>query len=133
MSDSFNVQTATLVLGQFSGATEVPLFNVPTSGGGITVQEVWAYQNGTGGSAITAGTAIGAKLVTMGTVATGGTPAVDGTVGTFAGTIVTAAGVVHKLTLTTPFVDAGKFIGFDETAGTVAAGLTIQLAYVLGK
>lgn len=133
MSESFNVQVANLTLGQFSGATEVPVFFVPADGGGITVLEAWAFQNGTGGSAITAGTAIGAKLITMGTVATGGTPALDGTVGSFAGTIITAAGVVHKLTVSTPFVEAGKFIGFDETAGTVAAGLTIQLAYVLGK
>jgi len=133
MSESFNVQTATLVLGQFSGATEVPMFHVPAEGGGISVIDAWAFQNGTGGSALTAGTSIGAKLVTMGTVPTGGTPAVNGTIGSFAGTIVTAAAVAHKCTVSTPFVSADNFIGFDQTAGTIAAGLTIQLNYVMGK
>ena len=130
---AFETQVATLVLGQFSGATEVPLMRVPAGGGGVTILEATMFQNGTGGSAITAGTAIGAKLITMGTVATGGTPALDGTVGSFAGTTVTAAGVVHFLTVSTPYVGPGKFIGYDQTAGTVAAGATLQISYVVGK
>jgi hypothetical protein len=133
MSESMNVQIATLTMGQFSGAAAVPLLHVPAEGGGITVLEAWALQNGAGGSAITSGTAIGAILITMGTVATGGTPAVNGTIGAFAGTIIPTATSVNKCTISTPFVEKDYWIGFDETAGTIAGGLTIQLAYVVGK
>jgi len=122
----FSVKSATLHLGAFSGATELPLWNLPAFGGGVTILECWMFSP-------SAGTAIGGKLVTMGTVATGGTPAIDGTVGTFAGTIVTAAGVVHKLTLSTPFMDDGKLLGYDQTSGTVPAGTYIQFSYVDGK
>ena len=137
MSESFNVHTVSLVMGAFSGSDGIPLYRVPTKGGGITVLEVTAFQNGTNGSAATAGTAIGAKLITYGTVGTPGTagtvPTLNGTIGNFAGTIYTGAGTVHELTVGTPYVGPGYFIGFDETAGTLAAGLTINIAYVMGK
>lgn len=123
---SFSVKSANLHVGAFNGATEVPLWRVPAFGGGVTILEAWMYSPG-------AGTAIGGQLVVMTSVATGGTPAISGTVGTFAGTIVTAAGVVHKLTVSTPFVDDTQFVGFDQTSGTVPAGTYIQLSYVEGK
>ena len=137
MSESFNVQTVTLVHGAFSGATEIPLYRVPTKGGGITVLEAVAYQNGTNGSALVAGTAIGLKLVTFGTVGTPGTagtvPVLNGTIGNFAGTCYFGAGTIHECTIGTAYVAPGYFIGIDETAGTIAAGITVQLGCVLGK
>src|SRR5512139_779371 len=137
MSESWNVQTVHLPLGAFSGATEVALMRVPVKGGGITVLEANVYQNGTNGSATTAGTSIGAKLVTFGTVGSPGTagtvPTVNGTIGNFAGTIYLGAGTVHVCTIGTPYVGPGYFIGFDETAGTIAAGMTIEISYVLGR
>ena len=120
------INSVTLPLGAFNGATELPLAWIGGQYGGITVTE--AYLVGP-----SAGTVIGGKIVTMGSVATGGTPAIDGTVGTFAGTIVTAAGVVHGLTVSTAYVGAGKWLGFDQTSGTVPAGTFIQVAYLAGK
>src|SRR5262249_15483396 len=81
----------TLPLAAFNGATEVPLAHLPTDLGGITILEAWLVGP-------SAGTAIGGQLVKMSDVATGGTPVINGTVGSFAGTIVTATGVVHKCT-----------------------------------
>jgi hypothetical protein len=137
MSESFNVQTVHLPLGAFSGTGEVALMRVPVVGGGITVLEANAYQNGTNGSAVAAGTAIGLKLVTFGTVGAPGTagtvPTVNGTIGSFAGTVYLGAGTVHVCTIGTPYVGPGYFIGIDETAGTIAAGMTIEISYVLGK
>lgn len=137
MSESFNVQTVSLVLGSFAGATGIPLYRVPTAGGGITILEATAFQNGGGGTGVTAGTAIGAILNTYGTVGTPGTagtvPTLNGTIGAFAGTIYTGAGTVHECTISTPYVAPGYFIGYDQTAGTLNAGLTINIAYVLGK
>ncbi len=137
MSESFDVHTVSLVMGSFAGATEIPLFRVPVVGGGITVLEATAFQNGGGGTGVLAGTAIGAKLITFGTVGAPGTagtvPTVNGTIGNFAGTIYTGAGTVHVCTIGTPYVGPGYFIGFDETAGTLNAGLTINIAYVMGR
>jgi hypothetical protein len=138
MSESFNVQTVSLVMGSFAGATEIPLYRVPTAGGGITVLEATAFQNGGGGTGVIAGTAIGAKLITFGTVNTSGTagtvPSVNGTICNFAGTLYTGAGTVHVVnTMGTAYVAPGYFIGYDQTAGTLNAGLTINIAYVLGK
>ncbi len=137
MSESFDVHVVSLPIVSFAGATEIPLFRVPTVGGGITVIEATAIQNNGGGTGVTGGTAIGAKLVTFGTVGAPGTagtvPVVNGTVGNFAGTIYMGAGTVHVCTIGTPYVGPGYFIGFDETAGTLNAGLTINIAYVMGR
>lgn len=123
---NFNVQIATLSLGAFNGATELPLANLPSEGGGITVLEAWLHGP-------SAGTVVTGRVVTFGAVATGGTPAINGTVGAFAGTIVTAAGVVHKATLSSAFVAGGYWIGFDQASGTVPAGTFLSVAYVMGK
>lgn len=118
-----DVTIVTLPLGLYSGATEFPFAYLPSAGGGITVLS--AHLAGTA-----AGTAIGGKLVTM---SDQGTPAINGTIGTFAGTCVTAAGVVFEATLTTPYVSGGSWIGYDQTSGTVPAGSFIALSYIMGK
>lgn len=123
MSNAFDVHTVVLHLGAFNGATHVPLAKIPAEGGGITVIEAHAC-----GPA--AGTAIGGILVKL---TDAGTPAISGTIGSFAGTIVTAAGVVFAATISTPYVDADTWIGFDQASGTVPAGTFISLSYVMGK
>lgn len=126
MSELGNVNYHTLPIGAFSGATEVPIGFNAAQYGGVTVLEAWLVSNG-------AGTAIGGMLVTMGAVATGGTPAINGTVGSFAGTIVTAAGVVHKLTISDPWVQQGELYGYDQTSGTIPAGSSIVIAVIAGR
>lgn len=126
MSESFNVQSVNLHVGAFNGATEVPLGFIPSAGGGVTVIEAWLF-------APSAGTAITGQVVTMGSVSTGGTPAINGTVGAFAGTIVTAAGVTHKLTISDAWVQGGEFLAYDQASGTVPAGTYIQVHYVHGR
>ncbi len=118
-----NVNVATLSLGSFLGATEVPLVKLPSGFGGITVLS--AHLVGP-----SAGTVIGGKLVTM---TDAGTPAINGTIGAFAGTAVTAAGVVFALAISGAFVAGGYWIGFDQTSGTVPAGTFIALTYLTGK
>lgn len=118
-----NLNVATLSLGAFLGATEIPLIKLPSTLGGITVLS--AHLVGP-----SAGTVIGGKLVTM---TDAGTPAINGTVGSFAGTAVTAAGVVHALTIASAYVAGGYWIGFDQTSGTVPAGTFISLSYTTGK
>ena len=122
MAEQFDVKIVDLQLGSFNGATEIPLMQVPESGGGITVLQAHLLAG--------AGTAIGGQLVKM---SNAGTPALAGTVGAFAGTVVTAAGVPAALTVSSGFVSAGQWIGYDQTSGTVPAGAHIALAYVMGK
>lgn len=110
----------------YSGATEVALTNVPVSGGGITVLDAWLL-----GPA--AGTAVTGQLVTFGTIASGGTVALNGTIGTFAGTVVLGAGIGHRLTISDSWVAGGEWIGIDQASGTVPAGSFITLAYVMGR
>ena len=126
MSGQMDVNTLTFQLGAFSGATEIPLVHLPTLGGGITVLDCALHGNG-------AGTIVGGQIVVMTDPATGGTPAISGTVGSFAGTIVLAAGVVHKLTVSTPYVGGTCWLGFDQTSGTAAVNSLISLSYVMGK
>ncbi len=123
MANQFDVHVVTAHLGEYKGATELPLVYVPAKGGGITILD--AQLVGTA-----AGTVIGGLLVKM---TDAGTPAISGTIGAFAGTVVTAAGVPAELTIATAFVDDGNWIGFDQTSGTVPAGTFINIAYVTGK
>lgn len=122
MADTFDVHMLNLPLGAFSGATEIPLVQLPSGGGGATILSASLL----GG----AGTAIGGKLVTM---SNQGTPAINGTIGAFAGTVVTAAGVPGALTISDGYVAEGEWIGYDQTSGTVPAGSHIALSYVMGK
>lgn len=123
MANQMDVHIVSAPLGAFNGATELPLVYIPAKGGGITILD--AQLVGTA-----AGTVIGGQLVTM---TDAGTPAIAGTIGAFAGTVVAAAGVPAELTISTAFVDDGQWIGFDQTSGTVAAGAFINIAYVTGK
>ena len=118
-----DVHIATLSLGSYDGATHLPLVKVPNGYGGITVLESYLVAPG-------AGTAIGGLLVTC---TDAGTPAVNGTIGSFAGTVVTAAGVPSALTVSSAYVADDYWIGFDQTSGTVPAGTFIVMSYVTGK
>lgn len=123
MANQMDVHIVTAHLGEYKGSTELPLVYVPAKGGGITILD--AQLVGTA-----AGTVIGGLLVKM---TDAGTPAISGTIGAFAGTVVTAAGVPAELTIANAFVDDGNWIGFDQTSGTVPAGTFINIAYVTGK
>jgi len=120
MAETFDVKIVTVPVA-LTGATEVPLFQVPSEGGGITVLQAALLG--------TSGTAVGGKLVTM---SDAGTPAINGTVGAFAGTITASATIPAALTVSTPFVAGGYWIGYDQTSGTVATAF-LELAYVQGK
>lgn len=122
MAGQFDVNIVDLQIGAFSGATEIPLVQIPASGGGVTVIQAHLMAG--------AGTAIGGKLVTM---SNAGTPVLNGTIGAFGGTVVTVAGVPAPLTISGAFVAGGYWIGFDQTSGTVPAGAHVALAYVMGK
>jgi hypothetical protein len=133
----FNVCTVNLITGSYTGAPSIPLFHVPEEGGGITVLEAIAYQNNTG-TANPSGTLLAGKVVTFGTIgesltANGTVPTLNGTVGSFYGTIITGAGTVHHCTISDAYVAPGYFLGIKGTAGTLAAGLTVQVSYVMGK
>ena len=104
-----------------TGATEIPLVKLPSGAGGITVLS---------GYLINAGTTVGGKLVTM---SAAGTPALNGTIGSFAGTLTESATVPAACTISSAYVAAGYWIGFDQTSGTVPAGSFLTIAYVMGK
>ena len=114
----FHVVTIPVVL---TGATEVPLIHIPNGGGGIRVLEA---------DMLNAGTAVTGILVTM---TDAGTPAISGTIGSFAGTISASATIPAALTVTDGYVAAGEWIGFDQASGTVPAGSFISLSYIVGK
>ena len=118
-----DVHIATLSLGSYNGSTHLPLVKVPNGYGGITVLESYLVAPG-------AGTAIGGLLVTL---TDAGTPAVNGTIGSFAGTVDTAAGVPSALTVSSAYVADDYWIGYDQTSGTVPAGTFIVMSYVMGK
>lgn len=123
MASQMDVHIVSVPLAAYNGSTEVPLFYIPAKGGGITILDVQLVGAG-------AGTVIGGLLVTM---TDAGTPVLSGTIGAFAGTIIPAAATPNELTIATPFVDDGQWIGFDQTSGTIAAGAFLNIAYVTGK
>jgi hypothetical protein len=143
MSESFNVQTVTFTVGPVVGAQAIPMFRVPTVGGGITIVDGLLTQAETGGTAAAAqfGTAVAARIVTFGSLGAvangtaGSAPAVDGTVGYFGalGSINLGAGTVHTLLAGTPYVGPGEFIGYAHTAGTLLGGFNVSISYVMGK
>ena len=118
-----DVHIATLSLCSYNGDTHLPLVEVPNGYGGITVLEAHLVAPGVG-------TAIGGLLVTC---TDDGTPALNGTIGSFAGTVITAAGVPAALTISTAYVADDYWIGYDQTSGTVPAGTFIVMSYVMGK
>lgn len=123
MSEHGDVKVMTLALGAFNGATHVPLAKIPAGFGGITILEAALVGP-------SAGTAVAGLLVKL---TDAGTPAISGTIGAFTTPGVTAAGVPIACTLSTPYVDADTWIGYDQTSGTVPAGTFITLSYVMGK
>lgn len=127
MSESFDVHVVSAPVGAFTGATEWPLIFIPANVGKITVLSAKATGN-------TAGTSIGMVLVKMSNL---GTPAImAGTLGTFGGTIVYAAGVAFDATINKATFDpgtTGAWIGVDQASGTAPATATVHIAYVMGQ
>ena len=119
--------SVSLPISSFSGASHVPLIHVADGFGGITILEAALVAGG-------AGTAIGGILVTAADIsATGGTPTINGTVGSFAGTVVTVVGGANLLTITDSYVDEDYWLAYDQASGTVPAGTYISLTYLHGK
>lgn len=124
MADSLDVHILTLPIGAFTGATELPMVYLPADGGAITLLSAHLFGP-------SAGTVVGGKLVVM---SAAGTPALEGTVANFAGTVVTAAGVPGSATIVAgTAVQGGRWLGFDQTSGTVAAGSFVAISYVMGR
>ena len=120
MAESADVKILTFPV-VLTGATEIPLVKWPSGFGGVTI--ISAYM-------INAGTSVGGQLVTM---TAAGTPAINGTIGAFAGTITNSATVPAACTISDGYVSAGEWIGFDQTSGTIPAGSFLTVAYLLGK
>lgn len=120
MGESFDVKTVTVPL-SLTGATEIPLFQVYSGGGGITILQAHVLGS--------SGTSVGGKLVSMSNAAT---PAINGTIGTFAGTVTASATVPGACTLSSAFVADGYWVGFDQTSGTITTA-HLTLNFVLGK
>ncbi len=120
MASNFDVHVLTMPV-VLTGATEIPLVQLPSGAGGITVL---------GANLLGAGTTVGGLLVTM---SNAGTPAINGTIGAFAGTVTGSATVPAALTISDSYVAGGEWIGFDQTSGTITAGTFVSLSYVMGK
>jgi len=126
MSDIMDINQANLAVGAFIGAGPWPLAHLPKTGGGVTVLDAVLQGN-------SAGTAIGLLLVALTDVADGGTPALAGTIATFTGTCVAAAGVTFKATINNAYLATPCAIGVAQTSGTLPATANISMSYVMGK
>lgn len=120
-----DLHTFAVDIGAYAGANARPLVHLPTEYGAITIVD--AYVAGSG-----AGTAIGLKLVGL---SSAGTPAVNGTVGAFAGTVVYAEGVPAALSISSGVVDpdTSPWIGVVQTSGTAPANTVLTISYLMGK
>lgn len=124
MSQDIHLMTFPISIAAFSGSTEIPLVQVPTAYGGITVVSASLFGP-------SAGTAVGGLLVRMSNL---GTPAINGTITAFTTPGVIAAGVPIASTIgANAYVDDGEWIGYDQTSGTIPAGSYITLGYVQGR
>lgn len=123
MAEAFDVKIASVDVGAATGGGPFPCFYLPSAGGGITLLDVQVVGDG-------AGTSIGLAAITLSDV---GTPAANGTIGSFAGTVVYAAGVKADCTISTAYVGGGKWIGLEQTSGTAATNTKLVLSYVMGK
>jgi hypothetical protein len=123
MSGSFNVNIASVDCGAMTGAGPFPAFYVPPGFGGITLLDVEVVGDG-------AGTAVGLAAIQLTDV---GTPVADGTIGSFDGTVTYAAGVKADCTISTAYVEAGKWIGLEQTSGTAPSNTKLVLSYLQGK
>lgn len=119
------VQVTAVDIGAYSGANARPLIHLPTEYGSITIVDCTIVGSG-------AGTAIGLKLVGM---SSAGTPAVNGTVGAFAGTVVFAEGVPASCSISAGAVNpsTSPWLGVVQTSGTAPANAVVSVAYVMGK
>lgn len=110
-------------IGAYVGATHRPIVELPAGSGGITIKSVKV-------TGMAAGTSIGLILATATNV---GTPVIDGTVGSFAGTVVYSEGVTFACTLSTPWVAENKWLVVDQASGTAPANTILSIAYVDGR
>lgn len=123
---AYDVKTVAIPVGAFTGATLQPKLFFDAEGGDITILDAQV----TGAAA---GTSVGLILVTATDV---GTPAVSGTIATFAGTIVYAEGVVFEATVGTASVDVGTsgvWLAVDQASGTAPANTVLTVNYLRGK
>lgn len=123
---AYDVKTVAIPVGAFTGATIQPKLFFDAEGGDVTILDAQIV-----GQA--AGTSVGLILVTATDV---GTPAVSGTIATFAGTIVYAEGVVFEATVGTASVDVGTsgvWLAVDQTSGTCPANTVLSVNYLRGK
>lgn len=120
-----DIHVTAVDIGAYSGANGRPLFKLPTAYGAITVLNAQIIGNA-------AGTAIGGLLVGF---SNAGTPAVNGTVAAFAGTVVFAEGVPASATISNAVVDpdTSPWLGFIQTSGTAPANTVLSLTYVMGR
>ena len=123
---AYDVKTVVLPVGAFTGATIQPKLFFEAEGGDITILDAQVVGAGDG-------TSVGLILVTASDV---GTPAVSGTIGAFAGTIVLAEGVVFECTVALPSVDVGTggvWLAVDQASGTCPANTLLTVNYLRGK
>lgn len=124
MSESMDVKIVTAYPGAVSN-TKVPLFRVPAYGGGVTVLDCAVTTRAAGTSTfnlVILGTGSTATATASGTIAspTGGTG------------LVLADKTVTVFTVSTPYVAAGSWIGFEElNVGSITP--SISLSYTMGK
>lgn len=125
MASQFDVHTVAVNYGAFTGATAIPLIYLSEDGGAITILDAKVIGQAAGTS------------VTLGlyTYSSQGTPAVNGTIGVFAGTVVYAAGVAFDCTISDATVDPGTtgiWIGLDQASGTASTNSILVLDYIMG-
>ena len=119
-----DVHLVSVDFGTVNGAGPFPGVYLPAEGGAVSIID--AYLTGSG-----AGTSIGAAMVS---ITDAGTPATtDGTIGSFAGTVVYAANARFACTVATPAVAGGKWIGLEQTSGTTPVNARLVFSYVMGK
>lgn len=117
------VKTLTVDLGNYTGNNARPLWKLDDGYGGVTILGATLI-----GSA--AGTSVTGQLVTL---SDQGTPAINGTIGAFAGTVVFAEGVTADCTISTAWVDDGRWIGYDQASGTAGAHTWLNVRYLSGR
>jgi hypothetical protein len=114
-----------------AGTTIYPFAKAPSdgNGGGLTITEAYAVSSG----ALAAGSAWNLELVTL---SGGSASALNGTIGTLAAGSAWTAGTVRSITVATPWVDGGYYIGarFIGTAANATNSSTlVVINAVMGR
>lgn len=117
------VHTLTVDIGNYTGSNVRPLWYLDDGYGGVTILGADLIGDG-------AGTSVTGQLITCSNV---GTPAANGTIGAFSGTTVYAEGVRDQLTVSTAWVDDGRYIGFSQASGTCPTHTWLNIRYVVGR